>query len=45
MSELNVPASELPLLKSYNDFRNSFHWRVFRIMAELKEFSPITWTL
>lgn len=33
---LNVPASKLPLVESTgpDDFRTSFHWRVFRIMAE-----------
>ena len=34
---LNVPASKLPLVEEPaqpNDFRQSFHWRVFRIMAE-----------
>ncbi|MEI7741333.1 MAG: TIGR00730 family Rossman fold protein [bacterium] len=29
-----VPASDLPLIKEPNDFRASFHWRVFRILAE-----------
>lgn len=33
---LNVPVSKLPLVeKSHpDDFRTSFHWRVFRVMAE-----------
>ena len=35
---LNVPASKLPMveekLPNRGDFRESFHWRVFRIMAE-----------
>ncbi|MGD0976699.1 MAG: TIGR00730 family Rossman fold protein [Minisyncoccia bacterium] len=36
---LNVPASKLPITKDHGlpdgkDFRESFHWRVFRIMAE-----------
>lgn len=34
---LNLPASKLPLVEhptSSEDFRDSFHWRVFRIMAE-----------
>ena len=31
---LNVPAAELPPDPKARDFRNSFHWRVFRIMAE-----------
>ncbi|MBI4991686.1 MAG: TIGR00730 family Rossman fold protein [Candidatus Harrisonbacteria bacterium] len=34
-SGLNVPAKELPKIeKPRKDWRNSFHWRVFRIMAE-----------
>ncbi len=32
--ELNVPASELPVIEHEADFRTSFHWRVLRIMAE-----------
>ncbi len=35
--KLNLPASKLPLIEHENhelDFRSSFHWRVFRIMAE-----------
>ncbi|MFA6603887.1 MAG: TIGR00730 family Rossman fold protein [Patescibacteria group bacterium] len=32
--DLNVPASELPVFEHEADFRNSFHWRVLRIMAE-----------
>ncbi len=32
--ELNVPAKELPIIEHEKDFRSSFHWRVFRIMAE-----------
>ena len=31
---LNVPASKLPVEEEVHDFRTSFHWRVFRIMAE-----------
>lgn len=31
---LNVPASKLPTEERPEDFRSSFHWRVFRIMAE-----------
>lgn len=33
---LNVPVSKLPLLEEpqTGDFRSSFHWRIFRIMAE-----------
>lgn len=35
---LNVPASKLPLVEEPapvgHDFRTSFHWRIFRIMAE-----------
>ena len=31
---LNVPASELPIFEHERDFRNSFHWRVLRIMSE-----------
>ncbi len=34
---LNVPASKLPLVEEQyppKDFRSSFHWRIFRIMAE-----------
>ncbi len=34
---LNVPASKLPLVEPHtftDDFRASFHWRVFRIMSE-----------
>ena len=34
---LNLPASKLPLVEEHHpaeDFRGSFHWRVFRIMAE-----------
>ncbi|HXV26671.1 MAG TPA: TIGR00730 family Rossman fold protein [Candidatus Paceibacterota bacterium] len=33
-AEMNVPASELPPVQEPGDFRSSFHWRVFRIMAE-----------
>ena len=33
--ELNIPASDLPLAKEPEDFRSSFHWRVFRVMSEL----------
>ncbi len=32
--ELNVPAAKLPHFEKPIDFRASFHWRVFRIMAE-----------
>src|SRR3990167_8069836 len=33
--ELNVPAKELPVEpKHRKDWRESFHWRIFRIMAE-----------
>jgi len=32
--KLNVPAAELPKVKEPEDFRSSFPWRVFRIMAE-----------
>ncbi len=32
--QLNVPASKLPTFEHGEDFRSSFHWRVFRIMAE-----------
>jgi len=32
--ELNVPASKLPKYRESSDFRSSFNWRVFRIMAE-----------
>ena len=31
---LNVPASKLPVYDEPNDFRQSLHWRVFRIIAE-----------
>jgi uncharacterized protein (TIGR00730 family) len=31
---LNVPASKLPVENEPNDFRQSLHWRVFRILAE-----------
>jgi len=33
---LNVPVSKLPLFEEpqANDFRSSFHWRIFRIMSE-----------
>ncbi len=31
---MNVPASKLPVSEHGEDFRSSFHWRVFRIMAE-----------
>ncbi len=33
-SDLNVPACELPMEEHPSDFRHSFHWRIFRIMAE-----------
>jgi len=32
--QLNVPASDLPVYEHEPDFRNSFHWRVLRIMSE-----------
>lgn len=36
--EMNVPASKLPTEKPRRkDFRDSFHWRIFRIMAEFVE--------
>ena len=35
--KLNVPASKLPHEKQKDDFRESFHWRVFRIMSEFIE--------
>lgn len=35
--EMNLPASELPAFQEPGDFRSSFHWRVFRIMAEFVE--------
>ena len=37
--KFNLPASKLPVHKhgDRKDFRESFHWRVFRIMAELVE--------
>lgn len=31
---MNVPASKLPVEERPQDFRSSFHWRVFRIMSE-----------
>ena len=32
---INIPAKKLPMLpKRKKDWRHSFHWRVFRIMAE-----------
>lgn len=31
----NLPASQLPHIEEPSDFRNSMHWRIFRIMAEL----------
>jgi len=31
---MNVPASELPAYSEPKDFRQSLHWRVFRIIAE-----------
>ncbi len=39
MNSYNLPASKLPEHKhdSAKDFRESFHWRVFRIMAEFVE--------
>lgn len=34
-TKINIPASDLPLIKEPEDFRSSFHWRVFRVMSEL----------
>lgn len=34
LQDANVPASKLPQHERPMDFRTSFHWRVFRIMAE-----------
>lgn len=31
---MNVPAKQLPVAPQKKDWRESFHWRVFRIMAE-----------
>ncbi|KKU82715.1 MAG: hypothetical protein UY09_C0007G0023 [Parcubacteria group bacterium GW2011_GWA2_47_8] len=31
---MNVPAQQLPFQEEPADFRSSFHWRFFRIMAE-----------
>ena len=31
---MNLPAAKLPVTPQLEDFRSSFHWRVFRIMAE-----------
>lgn len=34
---MNLPASKLPVVEKHlepDDFRSSFHWRIFRIMAE-----------
>ncbi len=31
---MNVPASKLPVYQEPDDFRQSLHWRVFRIIAE-----------
>lgn len=31
---LNIPAKELPVAPHKKDWRESFHWRIFRIMAE-----------
>ncbi|MEK7192414.1 MAG: TIGR00730 family Rossman fold protein [Patescibacteria group bacterium] len=33
-SNVNLPAKELPVYEHPKDWRHSFHWRVFRIMAE-----------
>jgi uncharacterized protein (TIGR00730 family) len=33
-SSMNVPASHLPENVHHDDFRNSMHWRVLRIMSE-----------
>lgn len=37
--KFNLPASKLPIHKHGNlkDFRESFHWRIFRIMSEFVE--------
>jgi len=32
--EINLPASKLPPSKPFFDFRDSFHWRVLRILSE-----------
>ena len=35
---MNLPAAKLPKVHHHpDDFRNSFHWRIFRIMAEFIE--------
>lgn len=37
LEDVNLPASKLPLVEMHppkDDWRNSFHWRVLRIMAE-----------
>ena len=34
---MNVPAQQLPFREEPADFRSSFHWRIFRIMAEFVE--------
>lgn len=31
---LNIPAKQLPVAPHKKDWRESFHWRIFRIMAE-----------
>jgi uncharacterized protein (TIGR00730 family) len=37
-TDLNVPAKDLPVVrKDKHDFRDSIHWRIFRIMAEFVE--------
>jgi uncharacterized protein (TIGR00730 family) len=35
--EMNVPAKDLPDVHTKHDFRDSFHWRIFRIMSEFVE--------
>ena len=35
--KMNLPASKLPQERHKKDFRDSFHWRIFRIMAEFIE--------
>ncbi len=33
-NNMNVPAKDLPVEEKSNDFRDSFHWRVLRILSE-----------
>lgn len=33
-AQMNLPAKELPIPKHKKDWRDSFHWRIFRIVAE-----------